>query len=89
MRKRGGREREGGEGERERKGGRKELLGSLLVPRAKANASYGTAKSSKPRLRLKRFMRRTVKEFAISRSYTRRHKGRRFSSAGYRIKINT
>jgi len=53
-------------------GEREELLGSSLVSRAKANASYGTAKSSEPRLRLKRFMRRTVKEFAISRPYTRR-----------------
>lgn len=62
------------ERDRERRGGRdrEELLGSSLVPRAKANASYGTAKSSEPRLRLKRFMRRTVKEFAISRPYTGR-----------------
>lgn len=64
----------GSKGEKEdgRKRDREELLGSSLVPRAKANASYGTAKSSEPRLRLKRFMRRTVKEFAISRPYTGR-----------------
>ena len=43
-------------GERERERERKELLESSLVPRAKANASYGTAKSSEPRLRLKRFI---------------------------------
>jgi hypothetical protein len=65
--------------EREREREIQRGIAGKLVPRAKANASYGTTKSSVLRLRLKRFMRRTVKEFAISCPYTkcarRRHKG--------------
>jgi len=62
--------------ERERRGlGEKDRRGSSLVSGAGANASYDTAKSS---AQLKRFMRRTVEEFAIPRRVcARRREGGR------------
>lgn len=83
---------EGKRGEKDRGGReREELLGSSLVSRAKANASYGEKFEAEAAAKaIHATYRQGIRDFSlVYEARLKAPQGRRFSPAGYRIKINT